>query len=48
MIASFEWKPAKPMPSGLPNTAGSPTPVIASVPAIIVQKVSGIDFRKPP
>ncbi|MND09490.1 hypothetical protein D3C83_328630 [compost metagenome] len=42
-IASFEWKPAKPMPS-----ITTPTPVIASVPAIIAQKVNGIAFRKPP
>ena len=48
MIASLEWKPAKPIPSGLPNTAGSPTPVIASVPAIIAQKVTGIERRSPP
>ena len=34
MIASLEWKPAKPI-SGSPKTPGMPTPVIASVPAIV-------------
>ncbi len=40
-IASFDQKPAKPMPA-------MPTPVIASVPAIITQKVIGIWRRSAP
>ena len=38
MIASFEWKPAK-LNAVLPKMPGMPTPVMASVPNIIVQKV---------
>ena len=41
-IASFDQKPAKPMP----RPTSTPTPVIASVPITITQKVIGISFRK--
>ena len=43
MIASFDRKPAKPI-----WVSGMPTPVIAKVPIIIAQKVSGIFLRKAP
>ena len=42
MIGSFETKPAKPI-----EVNGMPTPVSASVPAIIVQKVTGSSFAEP-
>ena len=41
-IASFDQKPAK------PTAARRPTPVIASVPTTITQKVIGISFRSAP
>ena len=41
-IASLDQKPAK------PATPMIPTPVIASVPMTITQKVIGISFRRPP
>ena len=40
-IASFDQKPAKP----IPPAASTPTPVIASVPITITEKVIGISFR---
>ncbi len=43
MIASFDRKPANPI-----EVSGMPTPVMASVPIIIAQKVSGIFFLRPP
>ena len=43
-IASFDQKPAKPKPP----PASRPTPVIASVPITMTQKVIGIFFRSAP
>jgi hypothetical protein len=46
MIESFDQKPAKPSPP-IPVTS-TPTPVMASVPITITQKVIGISFRSAP